>query len=701
MPRAIVLRTPLELQREVQARTAELTAANERLQEEIAARERSEAALRANEARYRATFENAAVGIAHIAPDGRWLRFNQVCCEITGYSEEELRARTFADITHPDDIEADWALARRLLDGKIDRFSMEKRYLRKDGSPVWVLLTASLLRGEDGDPEQFISVIVDISARIAAEEARRHAMAELAMERARLHVSEERLELALAAGEGGVWDWDIARDAATVTATYRELYGHSPDEPVTYEAWLARLHPQDREWVRRYADDFFRSGTQWRMEYRIEHPVRGERWLGALGRLDRDADGRPLRFLGVNFDITDRKRAEDALLDANQRKDEFLATLSHELRNPLAPISNALQFMRAKGLHEPALQNAREIIERQVNHMVRLVDDLLEVSRITSGLIELRKEHIGIEPAISQAVEGVQPLLQEKGQQLAVEMPPNSVYVHADLVRIVQVLVNLLNNAAKYTPSGGRIALAAWAAGEWVSIAVSDNGIGLTAQQLERIFDLFWRAESGRPRAQDGLGIGLTLARELVRLHDGELTATSAGPGGGSTFTVRLPVSSQPAALAEERRSEERLKDGCARKILVVDDNVDAARSLAMNLELAGHSVQSVYDGREALEAYERFEPEIVLLDIGMPGMSGYEVARAIRERPRGVDALLVAVTGWGQPEDKRRAEQAGFDLHFTKPVDPARLIALFARERPVRSADTPSMRSPTGNASN
>lgn len=362
---------------------------------------------------------------------------------------------------------------------------------------------------------------------------------------------------------------------------------------------------------------------------------------------------------------------------AEERKDEFLATLSHELRNPLAPILNAVEFIGRRGSADPEIRSARDIVERQLNHLVRLVDDLLEVSRISGGRIELRRQRLRASEVVSHALEAAQPLIRANRHRLELRTPEDDPCIDGDRVRLSQVVLNLLNNAAKYTPPGGRILVEVRRTGPRVEIAVVDDGIGLRSDQLETVFELFARFADTHRSVQDGLGIGLSLAREIARLHGGEVEAQSDGPGRGSRFTLRLPAAGD--AVPEQPATPSAGTDAARRRILVVDDNRDGADSLAMNLELAGHAVRVVYDGPSALDALEEFPAEFVLLDIGMCGMDGYEVAQRIRRLPRGRHIRLVAITGWGQDQDKRRAAEAGFDAHLTKPVEMSVLSRLIS----------------------
>jgi signal transduction histidine kinase/ActR/RegA family two-component response regulator len=364
---------------------------------------------------------------------------------------------------------------------------------------------------------------------------------------------------------------------------------------------------------------------------------------------------------------------------ADVQKNEFLSMLAHELRNPLAPIRNAVYLLRQRQSADPQLEAIQDMVERQVQHLVRLVDDLLDVSRITRGKIRLQKEAVELSTVTARALELSRPFIEARGHELTVSLPEKPVFVEADPVRLAQVLGNLLNNAAKYTEEGGRIWLTAERDRDEAVLRVRDTGVGIPQEMLHAVFDLFTQVERSLDRSHGGLGIGLTLVRRLVELHGGLVQASSPGPNQGSEFEVRLPileVMSVPEPLAVEPLPADA---GSRRRILVVDDNQDAADSLALVLRLMGHEVHVCHDGAGALAATREFRPEVVLLDIGLPEMDGYEVARRLRAAPELNDMLLVAITGYGQEQDLRRSREVGFDHHLVKPVDPAMLAALFA----------------------
>jgi signal transduction histidine kinase len=389
-------------------------------------------------------------------------------------------------------------------------------------------------------------------------------------------------------------------------------------------------------------------------------------------------------------EIVERKRAEAALKAADRHKDEFLAVLAHELRNPLAPIRNAVEIMRRSSLSDQRLMWSRDVIERQVKHLSRLVDDLLDVSRITRGNINLTRERVSVSAIINRAIETIHPLIAEHRHELTVEIPDERLEVDGDVTRLTQAVGNLLSNAAKYTDPGGRIAVKVRRSGAQVEISVRDSGIGIPPQMLPRLFTLFTQVDGTAHRAQGGLGIGLALVRQLIAMHGGSVAAHSDGVNRGSEFIIRLPLAGitneeEAATPAGSARNGDGMTSGTTvtihtRRILLADDNEDALESLATLLECDGHEVHTASDGAKALELAAKCKPDVALLDIGMPKLDGYELARLIRAQPWGKSIVLIALTGWGQDDDRRRSREVGFDSHLVKPLDPDALSTLLAR---------------------
>ena len=392
-----------------------------------------------------------------------------------------------------------------------------------------------------------------------------------------------------------------------------------------------------------------------------------------------DEAGKIIGAVNIVVDITDRKRADDAVRESDRRKSEFLAMLSHELRNPLAPLGNGLQLLRLTR-HDAEADQPLAMMERQLAQLVHLIDDLLDLSRIAKGKIELRRRRIDLGVAVKDAVETSRPLIQDRGHDLTVTLPPKPVHVDGDRTRLAQVFANLLNNSAKYTEPGGHILLIVESQGSDVVVSVRDNGVGIPPDKLDVIFEMFTQVDRTLERSQGGLGIGLNLVRGLVEMHGGRVECRSDGPGQGSEFIVRLPVLLSPGRKSQPGEGESGDTHRCTPyRILVVDDNKDGADSLAMMLQIMGHETRTAYDGAVALEAAGTFLPDVVLLDIGLPKLNGYEVARRIREQPWGACMVLIAQTGWGQEEDKCRSKDAGFNFHMVKPVDCAALEKLLA----------------------
>ena len=404
----------------------------------------------------------------------------------------------------------------------------------------------------------------------------------------------------------------------------------------------------------------------------LERPLQVTTLLSAVRTAIRARE----RQYQIRGHLEERERAEVALRLADQRKDEFLATLGHELRNPLAPLLTGLELLKAAKIEDPRVTQTTAIMERQIRHLIRLVDDLLEVSRITRGLIDIQREPLDLGVILQSVVDANRPLLDASHHELTIELPDEPITVTGDAVRLTQVFANLLTNATKYTNPGGRIRVALERAGDRARVIVRDNGIGIAPAQLSSIFDMFTQVDRSNRRAQGGLGIGLTLVRSLIDFHGGAVEAQSAGPGMGSEFIVMLPIrSTQPARQSEPAA----MAPIPARRVLVVDDNHDAADTLGELLSTLGAEVRVVHSGASALEAAEEFQPEVVLLDIGMPDMDGYEVARRLRAKPSHAATLLIALTGWGQDQDRRHSRAAGFDHHIVKPPDLVRLIKLIA----------------------
>lgn len=395
-----------------------------------------------------------------------------------------------------------------------------------------------------------------------------------------------------------------------------------------------------------------------------------------LGEVERRAKALEDSNYSLEYEMGERQAAEDALRIADRRKDEFLATLAHELRNPLAPLMNGLQILRVSKDDHQAVETAQAVMERQLKQMVRLVDDLLDVSRITTGKLTLAKTRIDIQSIMQDAVESSSAFIELCGHHLLVEMPPKPVYVNADPIRLSQVFSNLLNNAAKYTKADGFIAFTSQLDGDHIVVNVTDNGIGISTGMLHEIFEMFTQVDQSLERAQAGLGVGLALAKHLVELHGGSLQVSSGGLDQGSTFSVRLEIASQ-APLSKQADSDDGKQNAVRRRVLLVDDNVDFVTTMATLLTTVGHEVRVAHEGVSAQQIARAFSPEFAFLDIGMPGLNGYDLARKLREFPETADSILVAVTGWGQEKDRQLSHEAGFNHHLVKPVELSQILRI------------------------
>jgi PAS domain S-box-containing protein len=487
-----------------------------------------------------------------------------------------------------------------------------------------------------------------------------------------LRRSEDLRQLALDASRMGTFTWDPEHDRSEPDARALELFGITGSSMLRLDTALTELiDPQDRACyaraIARALDPAGKGALQ--EDILITRPNDGsKRWLALSGQAFFEGEPRrAVRMIVTATDITERKHVEEALRLADLQKDEFLAMLAHELRNPLAPISMAGALLSRSVVGDDRSRFAIETIKRQTRQLTRLVDDLLDVSRITRGRIVLQRLPIDLAGAIAQAVETVEPQLREKEHRISVTTSNyQPLYISGDLTRIVQCMANVLGNAAKYTDPGGEIRVRTRSEGSSAVIEVSDTGVGISAELLPRIFDLFVQGDRTLDRAQGGLGIGLSVVKRLVEMHEGEITARSAGLGRGSTFEIRLPRTERPQA---------QVADGSGissppRRVLIVDDNVDAANTLAALLNSMSHETSTAFSGEEALEQLRTFEPDVVLLDIGLPVMNGYELAQRLRRNPKLKHVRLIALTGYGQTEDRQRALAEGFEEHLVKPVD-------------------------------
>lgn len=634
---------------------------------------RVEQALRESETQLRMLFELATVGMVLIDPlPRRLLRVNERLCRLLGYDADELLGMSFYALTHPEDRERDQANYERAMASRDADYFTEKRYLRRDGQAVWVLANATFIRDEQGRPRLALAAIIDITDRRLAETQARDLAAVV-------ECSTDFIGISALNGHG-----------IYLNPAGQSLVGLESDLAVRAHRVQDYLFPDDLPCFHETVLPAVMTSGRWAGEFRFRHFRTGEPILihWDVLRLDDPGTGRT-RLATVARDIRRKKAAEQALLTADRRKDEFLAMLGHELRNPMAPIRNALDIVRTVGLgRDPRILWAVDVLDRQTAHMAHLLDDLLDVSRIVRGRLDLERRPVRIAEVVQQAVDGVRALMRARRHRLLWTASLSSVLVEGDPVRLSQILLNLLVNAANYTPEGGEVRveteLVTGGEATEVLIRVRDNGQGMAPERIEALFGLFSQGERPPDASSGGLGLGLAIARRLAELHGGRLDAFSAGPGQGTELRVYLPVLAQtfttPSAAASANTPAQTII-GHAPRILVVDDNADVAEALAMLLELLGYAVETAASGLEALEIVERQCPRVALLDIGMPGMDGLELARRLRERvPEPERLWLVAVTGLGHEEARVRSLAAGFNEHLVKPLDRQTLLALLAR---------------------
>ncbi|HSR66099.1 MAG TPA: PAS domain S-box protein [Xanthomonadaceae bacterium] len=631
-------------------------------------RVQAEDALRARGEQFRRAIQDAPIPVMLHAEDGQVLQLSNVWTELTGYTLGDTKAlrRLLARAYGADEHDLGPAVQRLFGHEGAAQLQTELPVETRNGQRLTWTLSASS-PGQLRDGRRFVvAMAVDITERKRTER--------------QLRASEERASLATRVAQVGIWSWEPDTNHFEADPRCREILGVPADAPMAFDPGMPHLHPDDRELARRgleLALDPQGSG-HYEAELRVLRADGSMRWISGRAQCVFRGSGRrrrPALLLGSLIDITESKHMQESLLEADRRKDEFLATLAHELRNPLAPLRNCLHVLKMHDVDDPHAARLHAMMDRQVAQMVRLVDDLLEVSRITRGNVELRKRPVALAEILSSAVETSRPLLDQGGHRIEVHTPPPTVMLHADPMRLEQVFTNLLNNAAKYTPPGGRIVVKTRVEDGMAQVSVCDNGIGLPAEMLVQVFDMFTQCEHSRSQAQGGLGIGLTLVRSLVEQHGGRVEARSEGLGFGSEFIVHLPLLQH----AHDARSESLAPPPLVphpRSVLVADDNHESADSMALFLRLSGHDVRTVYDGRACLEAIGEARPDVVLLDIGMPLLDGYETCRRIRALPDGDDIIVFATTGWGQDADRERSSAVGFDAHLVKPVDPGALLA-------------------------
>ena len=655
----------------------ELRNFNEELERQVADRT---AAVRANEALVHRVLDSLLASVGVLRPDGTLIDVNRVPLQLSGIQADDVIGRKFWDCMWWSDSDEASRRVRdecgRVAQGETFRYDTSAR-VAKDGRLMIDYMIAPL-RDDAGQVTHLVASAVDITERV-----RLAATAEA--QRAQLQAIIDRIVqgIVIFNADGSVRTMNPAALAlhgfATLADMYRQIDGYSdefiaqfPDgRPMSAVDW-----PVARSLCGETVRDF---------EMHARNRRTDETWVAIYNSVPMlDAAGAIESVVVTIQDITERKRTESMLLGADRRKDEFIATLAHELRNPLAPILSSIQLLQLDGDVDVTRQRAKDIIERQVQQMARLIDDLLDISRITLGKLALRRERVELKRIVEEASELARPHIVALEHHFSVTLPDRPVLLVGDGTRLAQVLSNLLINAAKYTPRQGIVALLVEVDGDSAIVRVRDSGIGIAPEHVPALFEKFSQVRSTQDRTGGGLGIGLALAKGLVHMHGGTIAASSPGPGAGSEFVIRLPIATGDALPKPSLPAMRHLVSGL--RVLVADDNEDAVESAAMVLAINGNDVQLASDGLEAVEAAGRYRPDVVLLDIGMPKLNGFEACRRIRAEPWGKDMLLVAVTGWGQEEDRRRTAEAGFDAHFTKPVDFASVMALITQRRAART---------------
>ncbi|MET0268151.1 MAG: ATP-binding protein [Duganella sp.] len=647
-------------------------------------RKQANAELREREAYFRSLVDASPAMFWTTDQDHMCTFLSQRWFDYTGRTPAQDQGRGWMELIHPDDLDGVSASYTAACDHH-QAFSIDYRLLDRNGRYRWVIDAGAPRLDRNGQLIGYIGNVVDVHER---------------------RLLQDRFANVTRASGIGVWYADAPLSTLQANAQLRSQFALPADGPVQVDEFYLRLHGEDRSRVQQEFHQAMVTGQAYDAEFRLA-PAPGQtapRWIRMIAWPQHDEQGGVAHFDGVTLDVSDQKSGEYALRSqagelsqANQAQREFLVTLAHELRNPLAPIRSGLEMMRAQHLAHDEIERIRAMMERQVSHLVHLVDDLLDLARIARGKEVLACGVAELATVVRSAVELSAPLIESRQHRLHLSVQDSPPPLWLDAQRIAQVIGNLLNNAAKYTPEGGRIELRAAVSDGELTVSVSDNGVGIPAGALGSVFDMFTQVPGSEAQSQGGLGIGLNLVRRLTELHGGQVSAHSAGAGQGSTFTLHLPVqlprqyasattataataATAPATMAPATTAAPSAAEAPAGlRVLVVDDNVDAAETLSALFEIKGHEVATVHDGPEALTRAESFLPHVVFLDIGLPGMSGYDVARALRARPALNNTTLVALTGWGTADDRLRSGEAGFDHHLTKPVSFDQILQMMA----------------------
>lgn len=641
-----------ELLHELQVHQIELEMQNEELRF-------AQIALEESRDRYLALYEFAPVGYLTLTGEGLIEEINLTGAKLFGIERKQLIKRHFAALVVPKDGDRWHVFFKELMRQKKDAHQIELILKRSDNAVFYALLSVQFVAIDTYVPAMRIT-LTDITENKQTEAALRKSQADLNRAQAVAHV--------------GSWHMDVRNNKLEWSDENFRIYGIPQGTPLTPESLLDMVHPTDRYFV----DAAWKAALTGK-SYDIEHRIivdQKVKWVHERIELNFDWQGKLRSGIGTTEDITERKLVEEKLSLADRRKDEFLAILAHELRNPMAPISSAVQLMKRQEITDSTLVLGLNIIDRQVVHMRHLLDDLLDVARIMQDKITLKTAPIKLIDIVNNALEISRPLIDARRQELIILQTLTPQWIEGDHVRLTQALSNLLNNAAKYSPEDAKITLRVLQDGDEAVIEVQDNGIGIDPDILPQIFELFIQVDHSLARSQGGLGIGLTLVRQLIEIHGGTVTAKSAGLGHGSLFTVRLPV------VTIESVSTESILEKSAfampkLRILVVDDYADVIESMTLLLQTEGYEVETADCGMKALERAQTFQPDIVLLDIGLPDLNGYEVAKRLRLLPQTQHMILIALTGYGQVEDLEKSQSAGFDHHLLKPMDYLKLSAL------------------------
>ena len=637
---------------------------------DVTERREAERALRESEERFRLLVEGAQdYAIFMLDPLGNIATWNEGAERIKGYRAEEIIGKHFSCFYPSEAIESGWPAKELEMASAQGRFEDEGWRLRKDGSKFWANVVITALRDDKGNLKGFSKITRDLTERVQKESEVRD--------------SEVRFRRLFESARDGILILDPVTGKITDANPYMtELLEYPNDELVGKELWqigLIKDIEASRAAFRQLLTDGYISYHHLPLESKSGRQVDVE-FVSNIYDVDHHAVIQcNVRDIRQRQQLLRAQAEAETLADLHRRKDEFLAVLSHELRNPLAAITNAVQLLDLQKDEDPLQEKARSIIRRQVGNLVVLVNDLLEVSRILSGRVQLHQEDVDARSVVEKAVETVRPLIDQRKQELTISLPEEPIWLHADPIRLEEAIVNILSNAAKYTPEAGHIWINVQEEDTAMVLRVKDNGIGIAPEFLPQIFDLFTQSERALDRSQGGLGIGLAVTRKLVEMHGGKIEANSDGLGQGSEFVVRLPGLSSPSDDLQIRSIATPRQSGDVWRVLIVDDNVDSADVIALLLRVSGHNVRVAYSPKAALEAAAEYQPDVVLLDIGLPEMDGYEVARRLRQQPELNDIKLIALTGYGQDSDRQRSYEAGFDYHLVKPVAAQKLEEFLA----------------------